>query len=533
MKKSKHSFINSFINKNIYFLSIFVCFKKFISIPAGIFTAKLMADIVTFSSTGETERVIKCGLVLILISIMLKIFNSITDIVFQKSKSRILHNCKLNLYIVFLSTPLNLLYKAKHGESIEHLHDDFNTVTNKIISAYPNIFIGILTIISYSIYLSRVNILITTILISLSLLQIIPPIIIKKYMQINYDNCRTIEGKITDFIVEGYKNFSTIKLYQLKKWWLNKLKLLHTEYKKIGNISIYTSTAQNTLNNFVSTSLKYGTCALLGLLVLYNKANIDICIQAIALSGGVFSATKSLFSTIPTLAIAKNAEERLAVWNYVSPSKFNIPIKPHIEMRNLSLSFNNNVIYKNLNTNFSFEKTLIIKGNNGVGKSSLLKLIVGMIIPTTGEVFITSVNPMFLNDDTFPHKIFILLQEEYSFNITPIELFEMVDKNRSEQMIKIAMDFNLTTQQINSTKISSLSGGEKKKVYLSIAFAINPSILLLDEPTNSLDNIGKKILITYLKQRKKGTIIVTHDPILNNLDAIFYEITKEGNIIEK
>ena len=93
----------------------------------------------------------------------------------------------------------------------------------------------------------------------------------------------------------------------------------------------------------------------------------------------------------------------------------------------------------------------------------------------------------------------------------------------------MAKIFGLTDKQLGDTKISELSGGERKKVFLALALTINPILMLLDEPTNSLDEVGKNLLMDELKKREGLTLIITHDPIFDAISDCTYFID-EGKI---
>ena len=83
-----------------------------------------------------------------------------------------------------------------------------------------------MTVIVYAVYLALKSPIIAITLCIIAILQIIPPIVVKKYMQVNYDNNRKIEAEITDYIIEGYRGFLTIKLYGLSKWWIEQLNMI-------------------------------------------------------------------------------------------------------------------------------------------------------------------------------------------------------------------------------------------------------------------------------------------------------------------
>ena len=153
----------------------------------------------------------------------------------------------------------------------------------------------------------------------------------------------------------------------------------------------------------------------------------------------------------------------------------------------------------------------IIKGENGAGKSTVFKLITGLINADSGQIEVGGVNPARFSENTFLNKLLYIPQEDPEFPFTPNELYNMLFGDDISDVTEIAYSLGLTQKQLNETNINELSGGERKKVFLSLSFAVNPEILLLDEPTNSLDQDGKNILLDKIKSRKGSTFIITHD----------------------
>lgn len=98
----------------------------------------------------------------------------------------------------------------------------------------------------------------------IALIQLIPPIIVRRFPEQNCEDTQNIETEITNVILEAYHGFAVLKLYKLKDWYLKRLSGLNKKYLKIGNGGIYANTAEDTLNQFVSTLLKYGTYGVLG-----------------------------------------------------------------------------------------------------------------------------------------------------------------------------------------------------------------------------------------------------------------------------
>ena len=174
-----------------------------------------------------------------------------------------------------------------------------------------------------------------------------------------------------------------------------------------------------------------------------------------------------------------------------------------------------------------------IIGENGIGKSTVFKLIVGLLPCEYGNLTVGNVNPTDFCDSVFPKALFYLPQEDITFDFTPYDLCKMIDGKLLPTFLEVSKRFNLTDRQINETKISDLSGGERKKVFLTLAFVINPGILLLDEPTNSLDEIGKIALVDLLQQRESGALIITHDQLFDSIADYIYRISNGRITYEK
>ena len=173
---------------------------------------------------------------------------------------------------------------------------------------------------------------------------------------------------------------------------------------------------------------------------------------------------------------------------------------------------------------FPAGRICLVKGENGIGKSTLFRLILGMVTDYEGEITIGEVSLKEMPEADFHVNIFYLPQEDALFSVTPRKLYEMAAKERLSKCLENACRFGLSSKEIEETQIDELSGGERKKVYLAMALADEQIFLLLDEPTNGLDEMGKRILSELLKKRKGGALIITHDPALDAVEDECYVI---------
>lgn len=519
--------LTRFIRNKFQFYIIFACMKELLRTFVSILIPILLSKIILKATAGSVNEVLFFAIIILSIKLVELTIFCISDIQLQKNLSKSKHVCKLEFYKFFFDRPLHELFSLRVGDTKEKLNDDFETITKKYTSTYPKTITSLLSAIAYFLYLVFLSPWIALIFFAISLLQVIPPIVIRKYLQENYDDCRHIEAELTDFVVGGYRAFLLIKLYKLDNWWKKRLAGLHKKYSKIGRKSIYTGTAESVLNDIINSILTYVTYGIIGLLILNGIVRLDIGIQAIAVSGSVFGLVKTIFEVIRDVAVSRAAEIRLSDSPMPTKATESLISTGNINISDLTFSYDENVLISNLNLSMNHPKISIIKGANGSGKTTLLHLIAGVLKSNTGEVSIDGISSSALSSSNYPKNLFFLPQEDAVFNFMAIELFTMMLPDRKHEVLEQAKRFGLNEDLLHGSRISELSGGERKKVFLSIAFVINPILMILDEPTNSLDMEGKAQLKELLRQREGRTLLVTHDGFMDDIAGHTYVINQQ------
>lgn len=195
-----------------------------------------------------------------------------------------------------------------------------------------------------------------------------------------------------------------------------------------------------------------------------------------------------------------------------------------ININNLSLGYNNIPVIQNLNVKINDGDFVCIVGSNGVGKSTLIKGILGLLKPISGSIELNNIKKNFIGympqetkvDSNFPASVYEIV---LSGTLNKVGL----KPSYSKELKKIADD-NLKLLDIYSLKdkcFNELSGGQRQRVLLARSLCSTSKILILDEPSNNLDYNSKKNLykiLQYLNEEKTMTIImVTHDLDHNNL----------------
>ena len=211
-------------------------------------------------------------------------------------------------------------------------------------------------------------------------------------------------------------------------------------------------------------------------------------------------------------------------------------MKNILDIKNLSYSFGNNPILKDINIHVNENEMVAIVGSSGVGKSTLFNLIAGVLNKQTGEITING-------SEDYIGKVAYMLQKDLLFEhktiidnvILPLIIGKVDKKEALEEGNKILKQFNL--DKYANKYPQQLSGGMRQRVALIRTYMFKRNIFLLDEAFSALDAITKKDLHKWYLDLKKEfnltTLLITHDieEAVFLSDRIYILGNKPGEII--
>ena len=184
-----------------------------------------------------------------------------------------------------------------------------------------------------------------------------------------------------------------------------------------------------------------------------------------------------------------------------------------IETKKLTKKYKDKVAVNSINLEIKEGELFALLGVNGAGKTTTIKMLSGLILPTSGSI---KINDMDMKKDVFKIKEILNVSPQETAiapNLTVKENLEFMAgvyqiKDRDKKIKELVKQFKL--DEVLNKKAKTLSGGWQRKVSIAISLINDPKILFLDEPTLGLDVIARKELWKVIESMKgKKTIILT------------------------
>lgn len=187
-----------------------------------------------------------------------------------------------------------------------------------------------------------------------------------------------------------------------------------------------------------------------------------------------------------------------------------------IEIKNISKKMGNKQLYQNFSINIPDQSFVVITGESGCGKTTLLNMIGGIEAINSGEILINGKSVK-----SYPKRY--LFREEIGFLFQNFALVEyktvkqnlsmVLDKNKANLSIKEVLK-KVGLEGMENKKVYQLSGGEQQRVALARLMLKKCNVILADEPTGSLDEKNSAVVMEqlhYLNEQGKTIVMVTHN----------------------
>ena len=208
-----------------------------------------------------------------------------------------------------------------------------------------------------------------------------------------------------------------------------------------------------------------------------------------------------------------------------------------LELKDINKKIGNEIILKDINLVFESGKVYVLSGDNGSGKTMLIRLIAGLIYGDTGDILFNDIVQKKYVKRIFSQGIIIendLMYERLSLkdNLNMLaSINKKVTKREIDDLIK-----RVNLEDCSNKKLSQYSLGMKKRAMIAQSILDKPDVLLWDEPCNGLDEESRQIFYDIcLEEKRRGAIIIISSHIHEDLSVLADEVIKisKGEVLSE
>ena len=525
-------------------LSVIPGFMLFIIDPEKLYSLIDLRNIFpNLDKVSEKERLFYASIFLIIVFLLRALFIFFVNYFDHKTRLKINIINSKKLYSSYLYRPYPFHTKNNSSSLIQNVNDVIKS-TNVIFS-YANIIKDTLLLIFVLILIFKSLDFFYFILLSLIFVPVLALLFfIKNKIKNLGEIARNFRVATHKSLLESLTSIKFLKVSNTQKDFIQnfenklnasqirdfKLSIINLLPKSIIEISALLFIVTFIIYNSLETNTFQSLLPSLSLIVI---ASIRIIPSLTAISINI-NNIKYNFYTVPKIC------NEIIYWDENSKVILNSQtgglikdFQNSLKVQNLSFSYSNDkTLIKNFNLEINKGSNTVIAGDSGVGKSTLVDLILGLVNPTKGEIFIDKKNIKndifgWRNQVSFVPQDILLLDTTIKENIILDFNKQKFDKKNYENALKISGLHNVlkNLEKGDETTIGSfsskISGGQKQRIGIARAVYLNRPILILDESTNSLNSDAEEQIINNLINSEYTIILISHNlKIINKFQKI-------------
>ncbi|KTD33575.1 ABC transporter [Legionella nautarum] len=335
-------------------------------------------------------------------------------------------------------------------------------------------------------------------------------------------------AQVNSKFLEIVQSIMSIKLYSKENTmfqsWQNHFIAAMNADIKISKVNIL----YNLVNILVFNIEHIAVIALGALLVVWNQFSVGMLVAFLAYRQILVNKSLSFIQRVFDYKLISVQLDRVAdillqpMEKVGNNHHINKPINGDIKVKNLSFRYaqSQNWILKDVNFHIEKGEKIAITGASGVGKTTLLKIMLGLILPSTGEVFVDDIPLLTLGLKKYRSICACVMQDDTLISGSILDNLSFmdikIDIDRIYEVAKIAqihediLKMPMGYETLIGDMGSSLSGGQKQRVLLARALYKEPKLLFLDEATSHLDEATEIKINNALKQINITQIVIAH-----------------------
>lgn len=517
----------SISKKQIYKLVILVVTNSVFS-ACLVAVAFLSKGLVDNAANGNRDEMIKYMVLISAVVVFRLILNSIYKALDENTRLKLEMTMKSGMVSAIIKKDYKKITSFHSGELMNRLTNDILIAVDGLVSITPNL-VGLITKLSLAfISLVALEKRFAIIFAVGGVLVFITTRLFRKVMKKMHKDVQESEGKVRSFTQETFENLLVIKVFNVKEQINKKIEaLMQNNYaarmKRI-KLSIFASLGLGTVFNagyyftyfwcargILLSMITFGT--LTAILQLVNQIQVPISNLS-----GIIPRYYSLVASAERLIEVFHLEEEL-------PPKKNIIDYNNIKgisFENISFSYSNETVLEDTGLYINKGEFVAVTGISGIGKSTLLKLLLGVLTPQNGRIIFKNESDKETAASSETRNLFAYVpQGNMLLSGTILENITFLSNNKTDDEIKKAIEISCVDMFLSElpdgleTVIGErgfgLSEGQIQRIAIARAVLYNAPILLLDEATSALDEETEKRMLKNLRTLQgKTCIIISH-----------------------
>lgn len=537
MKNSlvRKSAINTLIKNKI--LSVFLVFLIGGVVLATLIPPQILKYIIDYNFAEKiSDGLIETALFYIFIIFLIGILDFLKEAVLTVLGQKITKEIRLEMMIKL--EKINAMYFSKNetGQIVSRFTNDVDAINSMFTTGIVGMIIDCFKIIGIviSVFLFSTKLGAIT-LVLLPVIYALTRLFQKKMLTAQIEN-RKLVGTVNNHIAESFKNIQMIKSFSKEEYMeKNYVEVLKKNYETVEKVNFYDSV--------FSPIIRIIRAVVITMIVLLSSKQLNILGISLGMIAASIDLISSLFSPVENLGMElQNIQKSISgirrieeFFNEAEDNKiYNEKYK--LDNRNINISFNNmsfhyqegNDVLKKINFEIKTNEKVAFVGRTGVGKSTLFKLIAGLLQPSEGSITINGMD-VFQIPNKDKRNIFGYVEQNFHMIKGSVaEQISLGDENITIDQIKDALDFVGLTEYIETMENgyntivkneNIFSQGQKQLLSIARATVTNPPILLLDEITANLDSVTEEKIVSVLQKAGKNHTILTISHRLSSMIA--------------
>lgn len=509
--------------------------------------SKSLIDVVTKQAEGSVRE---AAISMVLMLAFQLLFQIIHIRVHIKTSGKLSMSIRTDVFYKLLKKDFAKVSSVHSGEILNTLISDITLVSEKAVQLIPSVFTLLSSVLFSFTALFKLDRTFALACLALGPIALLAAYVYKKKIKSMHLLCRKSDGRVRSFLQETIQNFLVVKAFGRENVMKKKAKELQLENYNLGVKRSTMAIMANIMFFLAVTVVYYGALAWSVYRLSIGVITFGTVTAVLGLVSQLQTPFRDLSSILPQAYMALASADRIIELENLSEEE-PVSLKDTVDLKSFSeIEFNNVTFYYDgvdvlENTNFSVKKGEFVAlcGSSGAGKSTMTKLLLSVLKPQSGEVFLKFENGEKINFSAKTRTMFSYVpQGNMILSGTIRDNITFADENPDEEKVIRAAEIAQIKETIDNMpkgfdtvlgeKGIGLSEGQIQRIAIARALYHDAPVLLFDEATSSLDIDTEASLIKSIKElTDKTCIIISHRrEVISACDKTYY--LQNGSLYE-